>query len=47
MRTRNLYPTETQCWQALRRSALRKGNGLLYAAFSTGCISWYAEWGLM
>lgn len=38
------YPDENRCWTAYKKAALQKGNGLCYAAFSTGYISWYAPW---
>lgn len=38
------YPSEDRAWLAFKRAALLKRNGLLYAAFSTGYISWYGPW---
>ena len=38
------YPDEDRCWMAYRKAARLKGNGLLYAAFSTGHIGWYGKW---
>lgn len=40
------YPDEDRCWLAYKRAAASKGNGLLYAAFSTGYVSWYGAWKL-
>jgi hypothetical protein len=38
------YPDEDRCWRAYKLEAARKHNGLLYAAFSTGYVSWYGKW---